>query len=54
MMAGNASTVHVTSPNANKRMTSNTVANVRPIGQIRQNTGKPKISVEPSAAARMP
>ena len=35
-------------------MTSSTVANVRPIGQTRQNTGKPKTSEEPNAAARMP
>ena len=54
MMAGKATTVHVASPNANRRMTSSTVANVRPIGQTRQNTGKPKTSVEPNAAARMP
>ncbi len=54
MMTGKATTVHVASPNANRRMTSSTVANVRPIGQTRQNTGKPKTSVEPNAAARMP
>ena len=54
MMTGKATTVHVASPNANRRMTSSTVANVRPIGQTRQNTGKPKTSEEPNAAARMP
>ena len=54
MMAGNASTVQVVSPNANSRMTKSTVANVRPMGQIRQNTGKPNTSVDPSAAAKMP
>ena len=34
---------------ANMRQKISTVANVRPIGQIRQNTGNPKIAVESNA-----
>ena len=46
--------VQVVSPKANRRMTKSTVAKVSPMGHTRQNTGNPKTSVLPRAAARMP
>ena len=52
--AGTTMSDQVTSPCENRLMTSRMVANVSPMGQTRQNTGKPKTSVEPNAAARMP
>ena len=48
-MSGTSTAAIVMSPNANRRHTKSTVANVRPTGQTRQNTGKPKIAVDSSA-----
>jgi hypothetical protein len=45
-MTGNTNRVMVTSPTENRRMTTKIVANVRPTGQTRQNTGNPKIAAE--------
>ena len=47
--AGTRITPQATSPKANRRMTSTMVAKVRPMGQMRQNTGNPNTAVESSA-----
>ena len=48
-MAGNTSSDRATSLNWNKRHTAMSVANVRPTGQMRQNTGNPNTAVDSSA-----
>ena len=40
---------HVTSPWPNRFTSSKMVANVKPMGHTRQNTGKPKMNVDTSA-----
>ena len=45
-IAGKSRSVQVVSPNAKRRMTNSSVARVSPIGQIRQNTGNPKIAAD--------
>lgn len=50
--AGTRMTPQATSPKANRRMTSTMVAKVRPMGQMRQNTGKPKTAGREQGAAQ--
>ena len=51
-ISGATSTIQLASPVRNRFATKNSVANVRPTGHTRQNTGNPKISVESSAEPR--
>ena len=51
--AGMMSTDQVTSPPPNSAMSRNTMANERPTGHTRQNTGNPKMAAESRVPPRM-
>ena len=50
--SGINTTAIVMSPAENSRHTTSTVANESPMGQTRQNTGKPKMAADSSAPPR--